>query len=114
MINFISATPIEHELYCLNPKISELCDSVGQMIMDLHDEEFHLDIILALNDADNLDEFTLAFSGTTMAMDFYPQRIDITDFNLANGEEDEVLATFPRDNVNAATVWLVNQIISSE
>jgi hypothetical protein len=112
VINLVSATPIEHELYYNRPDLRNLCDSVGQMIMDLHDEEFHLDIVLSLNDTDNEDEFTLAFSGSTLALDFYPDHIDVTDFRLADGEESDVLESFPRDNVNAATVWLVNQIKS--
>jgi hypothetical protein len=108
--NLISSSPVEHEYFQGLPSLRETCEKVANMIIDLNDEPVDIDILLVMNDAANPNEFTLAFSGTTLAMDFYEDKIDVTDFDLAEGNEDEVLQTFPSDNINQATLWLFNAI----
>lgn len=109
-VKFCSLTPIEAEYYATLPELQQIVDSVGQMIMDMHDEPIDLDIVLAINDEEDPTCFTLAFGGTTLSLDFYPDRIDITDFDLADGNESEVIETFDPLNVNGATLWLINQL----
>lgn len=106
-VRLISASPVESEAYTTTPVMGEAIESVGQMIMDLHDEEIDQEILLVLNDPDTPEEFTLAFGGSTLSLEFRPEVIEVVDFN----EGDEVvLEKFPRDSVNAATTWLVNKI----
>lgn len=105
-----SLTPVEAEYYEVVPDVKETIDSVGQMVMDLHDEDVELQIVLAMNDEDDPTSYTLAFSGSTLSLDIYPDRIDVTDFDLLCKGKDEVLETFDRDNINGATLWLINKL----
>lgn len=108
MIHLVSATPIEHEYYCQDNELRTLCDSVGNMIEDLlEDDDFHLTIVLAMNDVENPSVFSMAFSGTTLGLDFYPDVIEVTDFDEEGGT---LLNIFDRNEVGKATVWLVNKI----
>ena len=109
-VRFCSLTPVEAEYYSQIPTLRETVDSVGQMIMDLHDDPIDLDVVLAMNDENDPTTYTLAFSGTTLSMEFSPEKIEILDFVHAEDQEVEVLQVFSVDNVNGATLWLFNQI----
>ena len=109
-LRFHSLTPIEAEYYAGIPELREIVDTVGDLIMDLHDEEIHLDIVLAMNDENDPNYFTLAFGGTTLSLDFSPDKIDVTDFDLSDGDSEEVIESFGREEVGKATLWLVNKL----
>lgn len=109
-VRFVSLTPIEHEYYEKDPDLRAVVDSVGEMIVDLHDESIDVDIVLAMNDVDNPKEFTLAFSGSTLALEFYPNEIYVSDFDHAEDESGEILAIFERDEIKQATTWLINRL----
>jgi hypothetical protein len=105
-IQFLSPSPNEADVYARNPIMQRTVDMVAAMIMDLHEEEVEIPIVLAMNDYENEDEYTLAFGGTTMSLEIYPDRIEVVDFN--EGDE-QVLESFNPEEINAATLWLINQ-----
>lgn len=106
-IKFLSLTPIEAEAYERNPRIQRSVDMVAHMVQDLHEEDADVSIVLALNDADNENEFSLAFSGSTLSLEIYDDRVEVVDFNDG---DDIVLKSYEPNQLNAATTWLVNQI----
>lgn len=109
-VQVITASPIEAEAYYSRKDVNEAVDAVGEMILDLHeDDDFELSLLYAMNDVENPEEFTLAFSGSTLSLEFFADRIEVTDFN--EGDE-EILEVFERSETNAATVWLVNRLTS--
>ena len=104
-IKLVSLSPIEAEAYASQPRIRDITDRVANMIQDLHEEEAEVTMLLAMNDPDNQDEFTLAFGGTTLSLEVYPDRLEVVEFN--DGDE-LLLEIFDADEFNKATLWLVN------
>lgn len=110
MIKVITTSPVEAEVYAFNSKVNNAIDSVGNMISDLTaDRDTDLDILLTVVDPDTPDEFGLAFSGSTLSLEFFDNVIHIVDFDADTGDET-ILETFPVEQINKAATCLYNRL----
>lgn len=104
-VKLLAYSPIEAEVFATVPEMDKTISAVAQMVMDLNEGE-EVELLFVLDDDNSTDNFTLAFAGTTLALEFSPEAIEVTKFDETEGSI--VLQSFPRDNINQATAWLVN------
>lgn len=78
---------------------------VGQQINQLI-EDLGEDCTVVLEYDDPETDFTYLFSGTTLALTFNGETINVVDFNFESEDED-VLASFGPCELNKAVYWLL-------
>lgn len=106
-VALISASAYEAEAHLSNAEIRNDIDTVGTMVVDLTEETDIVNLLFVVPEQDENERWQLCFGGSTLSLDFYPNSIEVTDFN--DGDE-VVVETFPRENIKQATQWLVNHL----
>lgn len=104
-VRLVAYSPQEQMLFSSIPQLQESIEQVAQMVLDLGVME-DVELLFTVTEDDNPNYFSLAFSGTTMSLEFTPEIIQVVDFN--DGDEI-ILQDFERHEVNQATTWLVNE-----
>ena len=108
MISVITTSSMEAEVYAFSSQMNNAIDAVGNLINDMTaDGDEKLEILVTIVDPEKPEEFGLAFSGSTLSLEFSKDAIDLVDFN----EGDEiVLETFGPTESSKAALCLYNRL----